>query len=87
MKFGTHKLETIDYLHAKFQHHTTTLTLDFEIGIWVGRTPLEVTGASRYRLFGHTIVNRSQFKHKWYSFASLRVKRHPWWPLMGKNTI
>ena len=68
MKFGTHKLGIIDYLHAKLQLHTTTLTLDFETGSWVGRTPPEVNGASRYGQLGHWIVNRSEYKNKWYSF-------------------
>ena len=85
MKYDTHKLEIIDYLHAKFQFQTTTLSLDFKTGIWVGRTPPEVNGVNRYGPLGHKIDNRCESKHDRYSFESLPVETHPVMTLNGQK--
>ena len=42
MNFGTRIVEVIDWLHAKFQHPTLSLTRDFEIGSRVGRASREI---------------------------------------------
>ena len=73
MKFGTNKVEIIDYLHAKFQLATLSVTWDFEIRNSVGRAYHKIVFWDTSPLF---LTSLFSFEIEWFerNFAAYLVE-------------
>ena len=86
MKFGTHLTEITDYLHAKFQLPTTTLTLDFETGSEAIDPSWKCVKVRPYEKFAQVIDQWSNVKQILTIFWPFPVWQHPVKTLIGQKS-